>query len=190
MKIPRHNSMKVIYVVTMGLLSTILLLGQIGIAALPNIEPVTLLVIIYTLVYGKKVFYIIYTFVFMEGLVYGFGIWWVSYLYIWSILALIVLLMKKNESIVIWTVLAGAYGLCFGFLCAFPYFISGGPGAGLAYWIAGIPYDITHCIGNVVITAILFKPVYKVLKNLHNSQMVYIRGTGKLPLDKSWENSL
>lgn len=175
----KQNSMRVIYVVTMGLLSAILVIGQVGMAALPNIEPVTMLIIAYTLVYRKKVFYIIYAFALIEGIIYGFGIWWLNYLYVWTILALIVLVMQKNESLVIWCVLAGAYGLCFGFLCAIPYFISGGPGAGFAYWASGIPYDITHCIGNIAMTGLLFKPVYNVLRKMHNSQLSYIQNREK-----------
>ncbi len=151
-------SEKVTDIVTLGLLSAILLLGQLGMAFLPNIEPVTVLLIIYTLAYKKKVFFIIYAFVLMEGLIFGFGIWWISYLYIWSILALIVLIFRKNDSVIIWAVTAGAFGLLFGALCAIPYLISGGPGAALAYWAAGIPYDILHCAGNFVLTLILFRP--------------------------------
>lgn len=94
---PKKGTMKAMYMVTMGFLSAILLIGQVGMAALPNIEPVTMLIIVYTLIYRKQVFYIIYTFVILEGLIYGFGIWWFSYLYIWTILAVIVLLMKKTS---------------------------------------------------------------------------------------------
>lgn len=159
-------SEKVKTLVTMGFLSAILVLGQLGMAFLPNIEPVTVLLIIYTLVYGKKVFPIIYTFVLLEGLIFGFGIWWISYLYIWSILALIVLIFRKNNSVIIWAVIAGAFGLLFGALCAIPYLISGGPGAAFAYWAAGIPYDILHCAGNFVLTLVLFRPVsYVIQKN-------------------------
>lgn len=152
-------SEKVIDIVTLGLLSAILLIGQLGMSFLPNIEPVTVLLIVYTLVYQKKVFPVIYAFVLMEGLIFGFGIWWISYLYIWSILALIVLFFRKNSSVIIWAVIAGAFGLLFGALCAIPYLISGGPGAALAYWAAGIPYDILHCAGNFVLTLVLFRPI-------------------------------
>ena len=94
---PKKSTMKAMYMVTMGFLSAILLIGQVGMAALPNIEPVTMLIIVYTLIYKKQVFYIIYTFVVLEGLIYGFGIWWFSYLYIWTILAVIVLLMPIQK---------------------------------------------------------------------------------------------
>lgn len=165
-----QKSKKAIYIVTMGILSAILLLGQMGMAFLPNIEPVTCLIIIYTLVYKKQVFPIIYSFVFLEGIIWGFGLWWWSYLYIWSVLAILVLIFQKNQSVVGWSVLAGAFGLLFGALCAIPYLISGGPGAALTYWAAGIPYDIIHCIGNFAITLVLYNPVLDVLKKLRKSQ--------------------
>lgn len=156
-------SEKVIEIAVSGLLSAVLLLGQLGMAFLPNIEPVTVLLIAYTLVFQKKVFPIIYAFVLMEGLIFGFGIWWISYLYIWGLLSLIVLLFQKNTSVIIWAVIAGAFGLLFGALCAIPYLISGGPGAALAYWAAGIPYDLLHCAGNFALTLILLRPVLYVL---------------------------
>ena len=84
--------------VIMAALSAILLIGQLGMAFLPNIEVVSTLIILYTLSYKKLVFPILYTFVLLEGVVFGFGIWWVSYLYIWSILALIVLALRKMDS--------------------------------------------------------------------------------------------
>lgn len=176
----KQNSMRVIYIVTMGLLTAILFLGQVGMAFLPNIEPVTFLIIAYTLVYRKRVFYIIYAFVFLEGLVYGFGIWWVSYLYIWSILALLTLLLQKNQSVIIWSVIAGTYGLLFGALTAIPYLFAGGPGAAFAYWSAGIPYDILHCAGNFAVTLVLYRPVLHVLKKLHASQMNAMHPGGEI----------
>ena len=154
-------------IVIMGLLSAILIIGQVGMSFLPNIEIVTPFILVYTLIFKKKVFCIIYAFVFLEGLIYGFGIWWANYLYVWAVLAVIVLLLQKNQSVIIWAVVAGAYGLLFGALCSIPYFISGGIGAGLAYWTSGIPFDITHCIGNFITTLIIFKPTYSVLKKLN-----------------------
>ena len=58
----------------MAMLTAILFLGQVCMAFLPNIEVVTLLVILYTQVYKKKVFFIIYAFALLEGVFYGFGI--------------------------------------------------------------------------------------------------------------------
>ena len=84
--------MKTREIVIYGILSAVLLAAQVSLGFLPNIEIVTLLILVYTLVFRKKVFFIIYIFVFLEGLIYGFGLWWINYLYVWSIQALITLL--------------------------------------------------------------------------------------------------
>ena len=90
------NKVNTTELVSMALLSAILLIGQVGMSYLPNIEIVSLLVYIYTQIYRKKAFLIIYVFVFLEGCIYGFGLWWFGYLYIWSILALYVIFSKKQ----------------------------------------------------------------------------------------------
>lgn len=161
---------KVRRIATMGALGAILVIGQVGMSFLPNIEPVSTLIILYTLTYKKQVFPIIYTFVLLEGIIFGFGIWWVSYLYIWSILALVVLALKKMDSAVLWAVVSGFFGLSFGALCALPYLVSGGLYAAFAYWSSGIVFDILHCAGNFVLTLVLYRPLLRLLKRLYLSQ--------------------
>ena len=103
--------MKTREIVTMGILSAILLAAQVSLGFLPNIELVTLLLIVYTLVLKKKVFFVIYVFVLLEGMIYGFGLWWINYLYVWSVQAVITLLFRKNDSVWFWSILSGIYGI-------------------------------------------------------------------------------
>lgn len=153
--------------ILMGMLTGILFMGQVLLAFLPNVEIVTLLILLYTLIFGRKVFLMIYVFVLMEGIFYGFGLWWINYLYVWSILAIVVLFFDQQRDPLFWSTVAGFFGLAFGALCALPYFFIGGPAAAFSYWIAGIPYDITHCIGNAILCLVLFKPSYYILSRLH-----------------------
>ena len=81
-----------------GLLTAVLFVLQVALSYLPNIELVSLSVILYTLVLGKRVIPILLAFSLLEGLLYGFGIWWISYLYIWPILAGCTWLLKKFHS--------------------------------------------------------------------------------------------
>ena len=148
-----------------GLLAAILFVLQVVFGFLPNVEPVTILIIIFTLVLGRKTLVIIYTFALLEGIFYGFGIWWIMYLYVWTILYFIVRLMRKNESVVIWAVVGGGFGLAFGALCAIPYAVAGEIG-GISWWTAGILFDIFHGVGNFFIILILFKPVYNIVSRL------------------------
>lgn len=151
----------------MASLSAILLIGQVGMSYLPNIEIVSLLIYIYTQIYRRKTFFIIYVFVLLEGCIYGFGLWWFGYLYIWSVLALIVLRSGRQQTSVIMTaVILGAYGLSFGMLYALPYFIAGGWAAGFSYWVSGIPFDLLHCAGNVAVSLICYRPLRTLLGKL------------------------
>ena len=143
--------------------AAILFAAQVGLSFLPNIELVTLLVVLYVQVWGKKAFFPIYLFVLLEGLFFGFGIWWVSYLYIWAIPAFLALLLR-TRSPVFWALINGAFGLCFGALCALPYLVAGGPGAVFGYFVSGIPYDIAHCAGNAVLCLVLYRPLQRILE--------------------------
>ena len=164
------NKVNTTELVSMALLSAILLIGQVGMSYLPNIEIVSLLVYIYTQIYRKKAFLIIYVFVFLEGCIYGFGLWWFGYLYIWSILALYVIFSKKQQTSVITTsAILGAYGLSFGFLYSIPYFFAGGWAAGFSYWVSGIPFDLLHCAGNVAVSLVCYRPIRALLGKLHDT---------------------
>lgn len=155
-------------IVVMGVLTAVVFAAQVAMGFLPNIELVTLLFILYTLVLGRKVFLIIYVFVFLEGIFYGFGLWWVNYLYVWTVQSIVTLMLRKQTSVFFWSILSGFYGIGFGALCAIPYFFMGGPSSAFAYWVSGIAYDIPHCIGNVIVCLLLFKPLYKVLDQVLN----------------------
>lgn len=151
--------MKIKDIALLGMLGSILFITQVVLAFLPNIELVSLLVIVYTQKYQKKALYTIYIFALLEGLFYGFGIWWIMYLYVWTILWFIVLCFRKNTQAFFWALVSGAFGISFGALCSVPYFIIGGIRGGFAYWVSGIPFDIPHGIGNFIIALALYRPI-------------------------------
>lgn len=167
MKTAEKKTINIRELAAMSLLSAVLAAGQVGLSYLPNIEIVSLLIFIYSQIYHRKVFFIIYTFVLIEGLIYGIGLWWFGYLYIWSILAAAVLLTKKTQtSVLITSVMLGTYGLSFGFLYSLPYFAAGGFAAGFSYWVSGIPFDLLHCAGNIAVSLALYRPLRTLLGKL------------------------
>ena len=161
--------MKTKDIVIIGLFSSILFSIQVGLAFLPNVELVTLLIMIYTITLRKKAFYIITVFILLEGIFYGFGLWWINYLYIWYILFFITMVFRKERSSLLWAMIAGAYGLFFGALCSIPYFFIGGFQTAFAYWISGIPFDLAHGLANFLITLLLFKPLTRIIDELKSS---------------------
>ena len=150
-------------IASMGILTAIMFASQVAMGFLPNIEIVSLLVILYTLVYEKKVFFIIYSFVLIEGLYYGFGLWWLNYTYIWTVLAFVVLLFRTQRSPLFWSIVSAFFGLFFGALCSLPYFFIGGASMAFSYWLSGLSFDLAHCIGNFVVCIALFRPLYAIL---------------------------
>ena len=157
-------------IVLYGLLGAVLFVAKTALAFLPNIEPVTLLVMVYASVLGWRALCPVYVYVVLEYLIWGFGLWSACYLYVWAVLALAAILMRKMESPVGWAVLGGAYGLCFGALCALVYWVSGGWQFALSWWLQGIPFDALHCAGNFVMALALFRPCRRVLTRLLDRQ--------------------
>ena len=150
-----------------GMLGALAFALQVVMAPLPNIEPVSLLVMLYAAIFGWKSLYAVYVFVVMEVLFHGIGLWNINYLYIWTVLALAAILLRKMESPLGWAILSGAYGLCFGALCGIVDVVIGGFGYAVTKWISGIPFDVLHCGGNFVIALILWKPLRSLLEKLY-----------------------
>ncbi len=147
-----------------ALLSAILYVSKVALEFLPNVELVSFLVIIYTLVLGKETLLIITVFNMFEFIQWGFGVWWVSYLYVWPFLCLLVLLLKKlaRGEFLVWSVVSGGFGLIFGALFALAY-LPIDPSYALAYWISGLPWDVWHGGWNFALMLALGKPVHRVL---------------------------
>jgi len=165
--------MRIKDIAMIGMMSAILLAVQVALGFLPNVELVSLLIILYTLIFGWKALYIIYVFVGVEGLIYGIGSWWINYLYVWTVLFFVVMIFRKLHTPFLWAVISGFYGISFGALCAIPYFITGGFPSGVAYWISGIPFDITHGIANFIVALVLFRPLYLILDKV-NKRTEYV----------------
>lgn len=149
-----------------GMMTATLEAAKLALSWLPNVELVTILVLVYTLYFGKKIFFVIPVFVLVEGLIYGIGVWWIMYLYAWPLLAVLALVFRKVQNVYFWAVLAGAFGLCFGALCSIPYFFISGPLYAFSWWISGIPYDVLHGASNFVVCLLLFRPLTNLCKTV------------------------
>lgn len=149
-----------------GMMTATIEAAKCALSFLPNIELVSFLIILYTLFFGKLIFLAIPVFILLEGCIYGFGLWWIMYLYAWPLLALLTLLFRRQKSPLFWSVLSGLFGLFFGALCAIPYLFLSGPRGAFAWWTAGIPFDILHCVSNFFICLLLYTPMRRLLEKL------------------------
>lgn len=158
----------------LGLMVAILEVSKLALASLPNIELVSFWLILFTLRMGYRTLYAVYGFVLLESILYGVHLWWIAYLYVWTLLVLLTQCFSSQQSVFFWSIFSALFGLCFGALCALPYFIIGilnggllnGFLAGFSWWIAGIPYDLLHCAGNFMVMLVLYQPVRKVMEKI------------------------
>lgn len=151
-------------IVLIALSLSVIEVAKFTLGFVPGVEVASLLFIIYTLFFEKKMVYVLPAFCLIEGVLYGFGIWWFMYLYIWAILVGVTYVFRNKTSVCFWSILSGIYGSLFGLLCCPVYFVTGGATMAISWWIAGLPTDIIHGISNFIICLLLFKPLNWVLK--------------------------
>ena len=146
-----------------GLLGGAIFALKMTMAVLPNVEPVSLLVMLLAVCFGWEGLYAVYVYVFLEYAMWGLHLWAVCYLYVWLLLFVLARLLRRMESPWGWAALSGCFGLLFGALCALVYFVVGGWAAAVSWWLAGLFWDLVHGTGNFVIALLLFCPLRKLL---------------------------
>lgn len=147
-----------------GLLLSIIEVVKVSLSFIPGVEMVSLLFMVYTLFFKEKMIYVLPAFCLIEGVLYGFGIWWFAYLYVWAVLVIAVYLFRAKQSVWFWSILLGIYGLLFGLLFTPIYLVTGGVGMAVSWWFSGITVDVIHGISNFVLCLILFKPLNRIIK--------------------------
>ncbi|MBR4960369.1 MAG: hypothetical protein IKY52_05690 [Clostridia bacterium] len=154
------------------MLGAIVFSSKIAMEALPNIHPAAMLLMAYTVVYRSRALIPLYVYVFMVGLFYGFNLWWYPYLYIWTILWAVTMLLPKNMNprvaAVVYPVVCALFGFAYGTLYApaqalmFGYNFS----TTIKWILAGLPYDFLHGLGNLGM-GLLVLPLSLLLKKLN-----------------------
>ena len=139
----------------------------------PNVHLLGVFTIAFTVVYRKKALYPIYTYVILNGIFSGFATWWIPYLYIWTILWGVTMLlpinMPKKIRPIVYMVVCALHGFLFGTLYApAQALLFGLSFKGMIAWIiAGLPWDFVHGVSNFF-CGILIVPIISVLRRLEN----------------------
>lgn len=140
----------------------------------PNVHLLGVLIIAYTIVYREKALYPIYTYVLLNGVFAGFATWWIPYLYIWTILwGVIMILPKKIPKKIrplVYMCICAAHGFLFGILYAPVQAILFGLNLeGTIAWIAaGLPWDFVHGVSNFI-CGLLIMPIVRILRMAEGS---------------------
>lgn len=155
-------------IVVFGMLGGLMYASKAIMEVLPNIHLLGVLTIAFTIVYRKKALYPIYVYVFLNGLFAGFNMWWIPYLYVWTLLWGAVMLlpenMPKRVAPIVYMCVCAVHGFLFGILYS--------PAQALMFglnfeqtvaWIAaGLPWDAIHGVSNFF-CGILIIPIVRLL---------------------------
>jgi len=161
-------------VTVFAMLGAVMYVSKVLMESLPNIHLLGVFTIAITLVYRKKALYAIYTYVFLNGLFGGFSVWWIPYLYIWTVLWGAVMLLPKNIPTrikpAVYMTVCSLHGFLFGVLYAPAQMILFGLDfRQMLSWIAaGFPYDCIHGISNFF-CGLLILPIVKALEKAEKS---------------------
>ena len=161
--------LKIREIAIFGMLGALMFASKLVMEVLPNMHLVGVFIVAVTVVYRKKALFPIYVFVLMLGVYYGFSLWWVPYLYIWTILWGMVMLLPKNmpKAIIpiVYMSICAIHGFLYGTLYAPAQAIMFGFNFEkmIAWIISGLPFDLIHGISNFVF-GVLIIPVIRALK--------------------------
>lgn len=161
--------------VRISLFGAILCTVQVSLSFIGNVELVSPLLLVLTLSFDREALYGSVVFVFLQGIIWGFGLWWLSYLYVWPALYFFVQYLKrfnKNNDFVFWSVMLGFYGLFFGALFAIVY-IPISFNYAVVYWINGLFFDIVHGISNALLGLLVCKPLFNMFEKIKTEQNIH-----------------
>ena len=156
-------------VAVFGMLGAAMYASKLLMEFLPNVHLLGVFVVALTVVYRTKALYPIYLYVLVNGLFAGFALWWVPYLYLWTVLWGAVMLLPRRmpprvRPLVYMAVCAG-HGFLFGTLYApAQALLFGLDFKGMLAWIvAGLPWDFVHGVSNFF-CGVLIVPLISVLR--------------------------
>ena len=166
------------HLIIFSMLGTLQYLSKWVLEGLPNVELVSTLTMVYTLVYRKQALFPIFLFILLEGIYpAGFGLWWYPYLYLWPLLWGVTMLLPRELPVKVqvpfYALVCGLFGLAYGTLYA-PFqclvFLGGDLKKTLTWIGLGLPWDVIHGVGNLAL-GLLIVPLRNLLLRLEGRRM-------------------
>lgn len=171
MSIIKFPSVKEIALI--GILAAVNIASRLFLQFLPNIKPVTAIIIISVMLFGLA-FGLKLTIVttIVSDVFLGLGLWTVFQILAWSVICLLTSLLmipyrrkEHGPPLIPMAIYSAAMGFVFGFVVSFEQFVYGGWGLFIPYYIAGLSFDALHAGGNFFFYLICAPILMKVMKN-------------------------
>ena len=157
-----------------AMLGALMFSSKIIMELIPNVHLLGTLTMTFTLCFRLKALIPIYIFVMLTGLYAGFSMWWIPYLYIWTVLWGVTMLLPRRIprklKYVIYPAVCCLHGLAYGILYAPAQALMFGMNfeQTVAWIIAGLPWDLIHGVGNLF-AGLLIVPLSELIDRLMRS---------------------
>lgn len=159
----------------LALLSTLCFVGRLLFASLPNIQPLTALLLIFTITLGlaDSLMIMVLTMI-LSNLILGMGPWTVLQVVSYTIILIIMYLCHRftqhwlkhfnHFQFILYTAISGISGLLYGFIISILWTALYQINHFWAYYLRGVSFDVAHAVGNIVFFILLYGPIIAVLK--------------------------
>lgn len=153
-----------------AVLGALMYASKVVMEMIPNVHLLGVFTMAYTIVYRQKALYPIYIYVLLNGIFCGFAVWWIPYLYLWTVLWGVTMLlpqkMPRKVAPIIYMIVCSLHGFFFGTLYAPAQALLFGLNfKGMIAWIiAGFPWDCIHGVSNFF-CGMLIVPIVSLLRH-------------------------
>ena len=139
-----------------GILAAVNIASRIALQAVPNVKPVTSIIILSVMIFGLA-FGIKLTLVttLVSNIYLGMGIWTFFQILAWIVICLLTQMivdfykkLNQKPNILVMAIFAFIMGYVFGFIVSLDKFVIGGPSLFIVYYLAGLLFDTFHAVGN------------------------------------------
>lgn len=150
-------------------LSAIILVLKEVLSFLPNIELVSFFIIIYSLIYRYKAFYITIIYLLIFSIINGFNLWSIPYFFTWLFICFLtnILFNILKDRYILISFYSAIIGFFFSLFYTISNFILFGFNTAFYYFLTGLPFDLIHMISNFFIMLFMGKFIYKLLLKLN-----------------------
>lgn len=149
-------------------LAALSIVGRIYTVGIPNVQPSTTIIICVSLVFGVKIgLTLAILTVFGSNLVLGFGPFVIMQLLAWGAVAIVSGLIGKIYKRIPFLILAlyaAFMGMFYGLIVSLNMLFIGDGLMFIAYYLAGMPFDIYHAIGNFFFFIVLGPIIMKIME--------------------------
>ncbi len=157
------NSVRSIALVAM--LSAASIAGRVIMTPIPGLQPVTLIVIVTTMALGlRHGLMVVFISTMVSNLQLGHGVWTLFQLGAWSLVAVLSYFYGRTplrNNRLISAFFAGLTGIIYGMAVSLNGLLF--TNRIIAYYLAGIPHDLTHALGNFAMYFVMGERFYQLL---------------------------